>query len=481
MRAEAIRRTIAACGALAALVAAGGCGSDGPTGAYGVRVGISYVGAVQREAPENVLAVPVLYLALGADSVRVVYAPAGGAEERTPVRPATDVEDTVVLLGLQPSTTYQYRLEAFAGPEKIESSTQTFTTAALPPELAAVQLQRLGGGTSQYALTTARARYAVAFDSTGAIAWYHDFGSLLVSDAQRQPNGDYTVYAGTTAGWNAVDGYYVEITPAGDVVREWHAPAGEYADNHDIRVTGTGADAQAEFFTYTIRTTDLTPLGGLPNVALAGHDLVRMDAAGNVLFRWSGWDNIAPSEWVGDEDAKTTRTATDFDHPNSLSLDAAGNYVVSWRNLDQVMGMDPRTGQVLWRVGGAKSDYTFVGDPDGGFRKQHSAKMLPNGDLLVYDNGTGHSPQETRAAEYRLDPVAKTATLVWQYRHSPAIWTQYVGWTERLGNGDTWVAFALQGRVVQVNPAGETVWEAQLKVDGTDASVYRIIPLASLT
>ena len=144
------------------------------------------------------------------------------------------------------------------------------------------------------------------------------------------------------------------------------------------------------------------------------------------------------------------------------------------------MAIDPQTGNVLWRLGGLTGEYQFVNDPLGGFTKQHSPKILPNGNLLLYDNGTDHSPQETRAVEYKLDPVAKTATMVWEYHHTPAIYTAFVGWVERLANGNTWVGFSLAGRAVEVTPAGEVVWESQLKVNGADGSVYRLLPVASL-
>jgi hypothetical protein len=479
MKAGSPRQALATALPAAALLALAGC-HDAPTAPASGSVSISNVDAIQRTAPENVLSAPVVFQAQGADSVRIAYAATGGPRQETPLLPATDAPDTIVLLGLRPSTTYSYRVEAVTGGETSFSDVRSFKTAALPQDLHAAHLDRVSGSASRYALTTVGGRYAVAFDSTGDVAWYHDFGGLPVSNALRQPNGDYTVFVGTTTGWAATEGYYVEITPEGRPVRTWTAPPGEYTDDHDLLVNGSGSDAQAQFFAYTIRSTDLTPIGGLPGVALAGHEVLRVDAGGSVLFRWSGWDNIGLDEWRGDDDVKTTRTSADFDHPNSLSLDPAGNYVVSWRNLDQVMALDPRTGDVLWRVGGARGGYTFVGDPDGGFTKQHSAKVLANGDLLVYDNGTDHSPRETRVVEYRLDHQAKTATMVWQYRHQPAIWTQYVGWTERLPNGNTWVAFALAGRVVEVDSSGRTVWEAQLRVNGADGSVYRIVPISTL-
>jgi hypothetical protein len=458
------------------------CGENGGPAEplSGGRVAISRVSLAPGAENENVLSARIVFQTQDADSARVLYAAEGGAEQATPTRAAGATQNTAFLFGLRPSTTYSYRVQAVSGRDTATSAEASFTTAPLPEELEGVKLERISGSTPRFTLTTARGRYAVAFDSTGALAWYHDFGGIPVSNAMRQPNGNFTVFVGTTAGWQATDGYYLEITPAGDVAHAWRAPVGEYMDDHEILVLGSGSAAQAMFFTYTIRPYDLSALGGKAAVALAGHDVVRVDANGKVLFRWSAWENIAVDEWVGDDSARAVRSEADFDHPNSLSLDAAGNYVVSWRNLDQVMAIDPRSGNVLWRVGGTRGGYAFVNDPEGGFSKQHAAKVLPNGDLLVYDNGSGHAVAETRAAEYRLDPQARTATLVWQYRHDPALYTQYVGWTERLPDGRTWVAFALQGRVVEVDASGQPAWEAQLTVDGSNASVYRVVPIASL-
>jgi len=251
-------------------------------------------------------------------------------------------------------------------------------------------------------------------------------------------------------------------------------------DDHDIRLTGDGNAKRAHYITYNIQTKDLTGIGGRADVALAGHQIVRQDDAGVIDFNWNAWDHIGVDEWLGDDNAKQTRSSTDFDHPNAISFDQKGNYIVSWRNLNQIMAIDSLTGNVLWRLGGAKGEYRFLNDPQGGFSKQHSPKILPNGNLLVYDNGTEHSPQETRAVEYKLDHVAKTATMVWEYRHSAPIYTPFVGWVERLLNGDTWVGFSLAGRAVEVSPTGDVVWESQLQVNGGNGSVYRLLPVASL-
>ena len=60
---------------------------------------------------------------------------------------------------------------------------------------------------------------------------------------------------------------------------------------------------------------------------------------------------------------------------------------------------------------------------------QHSPIQLPNGDLMIFDNGTnrtldpvdgnnalnGATGKYSRAAEYKIDPKAMTVQQVWQY------------------------------------------------------------------
>lgn len=432
--------------------------------------------------PVSAVSAQVAFAVDLADSARVVYRAIGVPSDATPFRTAASVAhaDTVLLLGLRPGTDYECWVEA-TGPGGTRTSTvTTFRTGDLPDPLVGMRLDPLSGGMPRYALT-GFGSFAVAFDSSGSVVWYKDFTStgLPVSNVLRQPNGNFTAFLGTSTGWQPVPGYYVEFTPSGDIVRTYAAPSGTYVDDHDLQLTGQGAAMRAHLFTYSVRDLDMTEFGGGSDVSVAGHQIVRTDAAGHVEFFWDAWAHLTPDEWLGDADAKQ-RASTDYDHPNALTFDQTGNYVVSWRNLNQVMAIDSRTGDILWRLGGMKSDFQFVGDAAGGFSKQHSVKVLANGNLLVYDNGTDHDPQETRVAEYRLDAAAKTATLVWEYHHDPAIYTPFVGWVERLANGDTWIAYANVGRVVEVDPGGHVVWESQLHYYGANAPAYRIVPVATL-
>jgi hypothetical protein len=444
------------------------------------------VTAIRPEAPDNVLSARIAFSVTTApDSVRVMFQQTGATSQATPFRPGKAGTDTISVLGLKAGTSYSYQVDAFTGGVARSSSSSSFTTAELPADLADVKLVRISGATSRYTATgvqTVSGGYAVVFDSTGAIAWYYNLTSsgLSVADVMMQPNGNFTAYVGNSGGFQDVPGYFVEITPDGQEVRTWHAPDGYHTDLHEIRLTGSGPALKANYITYDIRTLDLGEIGGRSSVATAGHQIVRQNLAGTIEFSWDAWDHIGIDEWVGDGPEKETTTSTDFDHPNAISFDASGNYVISWRDLNQIMDINSQTGDIMWRIGGVRGEYEFVNDPENGFSKQHSAKILQNGNLLVYDNGTDHDSPETRAVEYHLDHAAKTATLVWEYRHDPPIYTGYLGWVERLSNGDTWVAFALAGRVVEVDPTGKVVWETQLSVNGADGAVYRLLPISSL-
>ncbi len=87
----------------------------------------------------------------------------------------------------------------------------------------------------------------------------------------------------------------------------------------------------------------------------------------------------------------------------------------------------------------------------------------------MFDNGNRHMPPTTRVVEYALDTAAKTATLVWEHRHTPPLFCAAGGSAERDGDGTTLVVWSLGGRVTRVAKDGRVLWE--LAVDG--GLIYR--------
>jgi hypothetical protein len=444
------------------------------------------VSATVSPNPNSVLSALVSFITEQADSARVVYRGVGLENHSTPFQRVGGI-DTIPVLGLRPSTAYRMVIEVAGPGGRVSSDSLTFSAGALPEGLTRVAIVTSGSSGPGVTLTSlvvpGAGLFALAFDSAGVIRWYRRFESAdrFPGELKRQANGNFTLYRGGSTGVERVPGHYVEFNPAGDSVRSITVSLPRYLDNHDLWITrGADGTERFHFFTYDHRPSDLRPIGGANGVLLAGHQLVRLRSDGSTEFEWNAWDHLSFEEWIEARPGPDDFFGRDFDHPNSLAFDRDGNYIVSFRQLAQVMKIDAETGDILWRLGGVKSDFSFPDDPLGGFSAQHSATILADGNLLLYDNGTSHQPQESRAVEYALDLTNRTARLVWQFRHQPPLYTAAVGSVQRLENGNTLVGYGWIGRASEVGRDGAVQWAAELRVDGEAALAYRLVRLASL-
>ena len=431
--------------------------------------------------PQSALSSLLLIHVGAAGCATIVSTPQGGGPPiQSACIPVVPGDARLASLGLGPSTTYTQRVTLNAGGEIATVTAGTFVTGALPALLQPVHLQTSGPAFDGYLLMqvlTGTELWAAAFDSTGAIRWYADLGESGFGELKQQPNGDFTSFVGASNGSTDVpSGHYVELRPSGELVASYVAPPPLLTDGHELRL-GIDASGQtvAHFFGYQIGEEALPPDGAQGLVAM--HSLVRLDG-GRLDFELATNSFRSIADWI---EPPFNLPAADFDHPNALQIDSNGNYLVSYRALGEVDSIDATTGKVLWTLGGTHSTLTIVGDPEGFFSAQHCARLLPNGNVLLYDNGWRHSPQETRAAEYAIDLAHHTATLVWQHHHSPAVFTPYMGSVQRLLNGDTVVAFSYAGAIDEVAPDGTLVWQGTLMLNASTSGVfYRAIRIAAL-
>ena len=125
--------------------------------------------------------------------------------------------------------------------------------------------------------------------------------------------------------------------------------------------------------------------------------------------------------WQGNQNQYAGETE-DWTHTNSLDVLPNGDILVSNRYLNQIIAIKPDFSGVDWKLGGVGSDFTFP-NPSDQFYGQHDVKVLPNGDILLFDNGLSRPDdqggQYSRAEELKLDFTTMTATKVWEYRNTP--------------------------------------------------------------
>jgi hypothetical protein len=442
----------------------------------------------------NALSAVVTFKTRGADSARLLFQAITPdsrfdpqPERLTPFYQVRGDSGTILALGLRANTSYNVALQVVGGASDTVAK-MVFRSGPLPATLAGVQLSVTGAATSGYTLTdftSGSSAYIVAFDEAGRLCWYREFpaqpGEVAI-DAEQQANGDYILFVGASTGWQPTPGRFYEVNPAGDSVQTYTASTPYYTDPHELLLDYAGGKLDRfHIFGYELRHVDLTAIGGTSDQLVAGHVILRQTASGSIEYLWKAWDHFTIADWIFIQPGLAQLASIDFDHPNSLTRDTDGNYIVSFASLGEITKIDAATGAFLWRLGGRNNQFTFIGDPLIGFGIQHYVRVLPNGDLLFIDNGTKHVPPETRAVEYKLDLAAHTATLVWQYRHNPPVFAPFAGSVQRLTDGNTFVAFGAAARVAEVTATGDVVWEALMTNSGLKVPFfYRATRLASL-
>lgn len=430
--------------------------------------------------PNSALSARVTFKSTNAVSARVWYQSTGSAAMSTPFYPITGDSGQIFALGLTDTTTYYHTVEVVGPGGAATSASVSFKTGSKPDTLEHFGFTTTGTSSGGYTLTALReSGYVVAFDGDGRICWYRHVPGLVSRHVKQLENGNYSAFVGWTTGFDESAGEYVEFTPDGAFVRSHKATAPLYTDNHDIIVTGSSETTTAHFVSYYHKTVDMTAYGGYADAKIAGHQIKRF-VNGVEEFSWDGWDHFTIDDWIEAPDVLKTNASVGFDHPNSLAIDRDGHYIVSWRHLAEVSKINSQTGAFIWRLGGRNNQFTFNGDTFGDFNGQHTAQILGNGNVLLFDNGLRHNPPESRAVEYALDTVNMTATQVWEFRQSPPIYTPFVGLAQRLANGNTIVGFGWAATVVEVGPSGNVVWEGHLTEDGVAAPFYRGMRIESL-
>ncbi len=420
----------------------------------------------------NVLSAIVTARAINATAIAVEYDSDSPFSQSTPFVPVKGDSARVPVLGLKASRSYAMRAVAIsASGNKTTSTPFSFNTPKLPDELprvAVVTSQSPAAGFIMLGFSTSEAAnkyYALIIDNDGIPVWYREFPSAVV-DFQKQTNGNYTAFT-------AIDGsppHFYEFDNLGNLTREFRAGNGRETGPHELRLFDDGYC----LFGVQFQEMNLTASGGLQNARIRGTVVEYHRSAQSLL--WNPFEHFQVTDAA--PDISLAAANVNPWHGNAIDIDSDGNLLVSFRNCDEITKINSRTGEMIWRLGGKKNQFTFVNDPSQGFSHQHGIRRLPNGNIILFDNGNLHSPPESRAVEYRLDERGKIAELVWEYRHQPPLYGFALGFAQRLANGNTLISFGTAQRVIEVDQAGTKRWE--LSIRGSQMFVYRACRIDSL-
>ena len=270
---------------------------------------------------------------------------------------------------------------------------------------------------------------------------------------------DFKVQANGLLSYRLADPFYrfYEMDSSYTITREITAKNGYGTDEHELQILPNG---NVLLIALEYKTVDMSKLmsGGNANATIIGNNIQEIDPSGKVVFEWKCWDNLNILDAVHEN---LTAQTIDYIHMNAISVDSDSNIVISSRHLSEITKIDRKTGAIMWRLGGKHNQFTFINDPYNGPSYQHDIRALGNGHYSMMDNGNFHSSSFSRAVEYEIDTVAKTATLVWQYRHTPDRYTWWMGNVQRLPNGNTLINWADQSlpKLTEVTSGGIKVME----------------------
>jgi len=215
-------------------------------------------------------------------------------------------------------------------------------------------------------------------------------------------------------------------------------------DYHDIRLLDNGG--------YILQCYDSLYVDlGMPIPQLIKDILIiqEFDSDNNLLLNWNAMDYLSIYDYP---QMNLSLPEITFMHGNSIEVDYDNNLLISNRTSDEVFKIDRNSGEIIWILGGPLNEFTFIDDPLGGFNKQHDVRRIDNGNITLFDNGTTHEPMLSRAVEYQLDEINKTATLIWEYVHPDSVVAMSMGSVQRLPNNNTLInwGFFLETNILDV-------------------------------
>jgi hypothetical protein len=258
---------------------------------------------------------------------------------------------------------------------------------------------------------------SMIFDDRGEVVWFRPLQKGTYGRAH-----DFKVqsYRGKSVlTWMDGAKEYVIFDDAYREIARLSAGNGRNGDHHEFLISPQDT---ALITIYNAVPRDLSSIGGLENDRVWQGIVQELDIESReVLFEWHSLDHVGLDESyaTGSQDG---RPGLDYFHVNSIEVDHDNNLLVSARETSAIYKIDRSTGEIIWRLGGKRSDLE-MGEGTR-FAFQHDARRLPDGTISIFDNGTtvfhGKVPEAvegSRGIVLGLDERKMSASLVREYTH----------------------------------------------------------------
>jgi hypothetical protein len=271
------------------------------------------------------------------------------------------------------------------------------------------------------------------------------------------PNGNWMnmVYRSDPSG---LKGAVLELDWKSNLIWEYEPPDG-WSIHHDMARLQNGNTA-----ILLERKINIPEVSEKP---ISENFFIEVTPEKEVVWEWHTSDHIDEFGYSGQARDLMYNRGGDIYHTNTLSIlpgneleksdprFAKGNILSCQRNTNYIYIISKQSGEIVWTWG------------NRGLVGPHHPIMLHNGNILIYDNGgRGGYPARTRFYTRLVEVNPISGEIVWQYAHEPYMFkttskffSSSWGSVQRLPNGNTFSLDCHKGRLFEITPQGEIIWE----------------------
>src|SRR5215216_5141790 len=313
---------------------------------------------------------------------------------------------------------------------------------------------------------------SMIIDDRGQVVWFHP----LRGPYGRTMNFETQNYQGTEVlTWGETPGEYVIFDSSYREIARLRAGNGYGGDHHEFLISPQDT---ALITIYNSVPRDLSAVGGSEGGRAWQGIVQEIDIeTGEVLFEWRSIDHVGLEETYV-EALEDHYSGIDYFHINSIDVDHDGNLLISARETSAVYKVDRKSGEIIWRLGGKKSDFE-MGEGTR-FAFQHDARRLPGGKIsifdngsLVFDNGTPRAVEESRAIILDVDEKQMKASLAHEYTHPDGQKADAAGNTQVLPNGDVFVGWGRALAISEFSHDGKLLFDLRLPSGNRSYRAFR--------
>ncbi len=293
-------------------------------------------------------------------------------------------------------------------------------------------------------------------DDRGRVVWFHPVPAHMAATLFRvqryRGRPVLTWWQGRTRYGHGM-GEYVILDRRYREIARVRAGNGLMGDHHVFELTPRGT---AYLSAYVRRRMDLRAVGGPRHGEIFDSVVQEVDVAtGSVVWQWRASDHVPVTEGV----TRPKRGVPhDYFHVNAVDPGPHGTLLISARNTGAIYDVDQRSGRIVWRLGGVRSDFRL--GPGARFAFQHDVRWLGHDTLSLFDNeATPAKADQSHGLVLRLDMRQRTATLVRQYRHPDKLLAGAEGNVQTLPDGHVFIGWGPQRHVSELTRSGHLLFD----------------------